>query len=215
MPAFFFVRIPPAGDRVSRGAPWQQRDPCRPPAPSLPRTGRRVRGSAGARDGPRTARVAVEAEAGSDPRVFSCPDPARRRPGFRGTAMAAAQPMPPPSRIETEVRRARALVEKRQFTEALSLAQALHAEVPENRDVLYLVAVSQRYLGRIADALRTLARFAAVHPDYGRLFQEIGHCYRTVGEADAAIEAYQQAVARNHPLSASWRALRDPDPAPR
>jgi tetratricopeptide (TPR) repeat protein len=123
--------------------------------------------------------------------------------------MAAAQPMPPPSRIEAEVRRARALAEKGQFAEALSLAQALLAEVPENRDVLYLVAVSQRYLGRIADALRTLARFAAVHPDYGRLYQEIGHCYRTVGEADAAIEAYQQAVARNHTLSASWSALRD------
>ncbi len=123
--------------------------------------------------------------------------------------MAAAQPMPPPSRIEAEVLRARALVEKRQFAEALSVAQALLAEVPENRDVLYLVAVSQRYLGRIADALKTLARFAVLHPDYGRLYQEIGHCYRAVGEADAAVEAYQQAVARNHTLSASWSALRD------
>ena len=123
--------------------------------------------------------------------------------------MAAAQPMPPRSRIEAGVLRARALLERRQFAEALTLAQALLAEVPENRDVLYLVAVSQRYLGRIADALRTLARFEVVHPDYGRLYQEFGHCYRAVGEADAAIAAYQQAVARNHTLSSSWSALRD------
>jgi tetratricopeptide (TPR) repeat protein len=123
--------------------------------------------------------------------------------------LAAVPPLPPPSRIEAEVLRARALVEKRQFAAALSAAQALLAVVPENRDVLYLVAVSQRYLGRIADALRTLASFAAVHPDYGRLYQEIGHCYRAVGETDAAIAAYQQAVARNHTLSASWGALRD------
>jgi len=141
--------------------------------------------------------------------AFFCPDPAEGDREFTRTAMAAAQPMPPPSRIEAEVRRARALVEKHQFAEALSVAQALLAEVPENRDVLYLVAVSQRYLGRIADALRTLARFGAAHPDFGRLYQEIGHCYRAVGEADAAIEAYQQAVARNHTLSASWTALRD------
>jgi tetratricopeptide (TPR) repeat protein len=127
--------------------------------------------------------------------------------------MVAAQPVPSPSRIEAEVLRARALAKQGQFAEALSVAQALLAEVPENRDVLYLVAVSQRYLGRIADALKTLARFEAVHPDYGRLYQEIGHCYRAVGEAHAAIEAYERAIARNHTLSASWSALRDLYPA--
>jgi tetratricopeptide (TPR) repeat protein len=123
--------------------------------------------------------------------------------------MAAAQPVPSPSRIEAEMLRARALLKQGQFAEALAAAQTLLAEVPENRDVLYLVAVSQRYLGRIADALGTLARFEALHPDYGRLYQEIGHCYRAVREFDAAIQAYEQAVARNHTLSASWSALRD------
>jgi len=135
--------------------------------------------------------------------------PTGTREGFVRPVMAAVQPTPPHSRIETEVLRARALVEQRQFAAALAAAQALLAEVPENRDVLYLVAVSQRYLGRVADALRTLARFQEIHPDYGRLYQEIGHCYRAVGETDAAIAAYQQAVARNHTLAASWSALRD------
>ena len=123
--------------------------------------------------------------------------------------MAAAQPVPSPSRIEAEMLRARALAKQGQFAEALTVAQALLAEVPENRDVLYVVAVSQRYLGRIADALKTLARFEALHPNYGRLYQEFGHCYRAAGEADAALKAYEQAVARNHTLSASWSALRD------
>ena len=123
--------------------------------------------------------------------------------------MAAARPNAPASRIEAEVRRGRALLEKRQFAEALALAQSLLAEVPENRDVLYLLAVSQRYLGRIADALKTLARFEALHPDYGRLFQERGHCYRAVGERAAAIEAYLRAVNLNHTLVGSWNALQD------
>jgi tetratricopeptide (TPR) repeat protein len=98
-------------------------------------------------------------------------------------------------------------VEKRQFVQCVDGANALLAEVPENRDVLYLLAVSQRYLGRIADALRTLERFETLHPDYGRLFQERGHCLRAVGETGAAIAAYQQAVALNQTLSASWKAL--------
>ena len=123
--------------------------------------------------------------------------------------MAAAEPNPPVSRIEAEVRRGRGLLEKRQFAEALELAQSLLIEVPENRDVLYLLAVSQRYLGRIADALITLARFEALHPDYGRLFQERGHCYRAVGERAAAIEAYLRAVNLNHTLAASWSALKE------
>ncbi len=113
------------------------------------------------------------------------------------------------SRIETEVRRLRGLVEKRRFSEALAVAAALRLEVPENRDILYLLAVSQRYLGRIADALATSAQFEALHPDYGRLFQERGHCLRTVGETKAAIAAYEHAVALNQTLAASWNALTD------
>ena len=111
------------------------------------------------------------------------------------------------SRIELEVTRLRGLAEKRQFAQCVDGANTLLAEVPENRDVLYLLAVSQRYLGRIADALRTLERFETVHPDYGRLFQERGHCLRAVGETGAAIAAYQQAVTLNSTLTASWKAL--------
>jgi tetratricopeptide (TPR) repeat protein len=119
----------------------------------------------------------------------------------------AAAPPSFASRIESEVRRTRELVQKHQFARALAAAQALLSEVPENRDVLYLLAVSQRYLGRVADALTTLERFEKVHPDYGRLFQERGHCYRAGGASAAAVAAYQQAVSRNHTLVASWQAL--------
>jgi tetratricopeptide (TPR) repeat protein len=111
--------------------------------------------------------------------------------------------------IETEVRKARQFLEQRRYGESLAIAAGLRAGVPENRDVLYLVAVNQRYLGRIADALKTLAAFEELHPGYGRLFQERGHCYRGVGESELAIRAYLQAVNLNHTLSASWTALRD------
>ena len=121
--------------------------------------------------------------------------------------MTAVTPERPVSRIEQEVTRLRGLVEKRQFAPCATAAQSLLAEVPENRDVLYLLAVSQRYLGRIADALRTLGQFELLHPDYGRLFQERGHCLRSVGQSLPAIAAYQRAVMLNPTLSSSWQAL--------
>ncbi len=96
---------------------------------------------------------------------------------------------------------------KRQFAQALALSEGLLEQVPDNRDVLYLVAVNQRYLGRLPDALKTLAHFETLHPDYGRLFQELGHCHRTLGDSDAAIAAYQHAVNLNPSLPASWKAL--------
>src|ERR1700694_2849670 len=103
------------------------------------------------------------------PAFLSVLPPSGVRRSSRGPVMVAAHPVPSRSRSEPEVLRAWALAKQGQFAEALSVAQALLAEVPENRYVLYLVAVSQRYLGRIADALKTLARFEPVHPAYGRL----------------------------------------------
>jgi len=128
---------------------------------------------------------------------------------MQGPTVAAAQSPPPVSRVETEVRRARALMEQRQFAPALALAQTLLAEVPENRDVLYLIAAGERYLGRIPEALRALERLEALHPQYARLFQERGHCYRSLGNSAAAIAAYQRAVALNEALPASWKALQE------
>jgi len=120
---------------------------------------------------------------------------------------AAIQPKPTVARVEAEVRRLQGLVRQGQHALALAGAESLLTAVPENRDVLYLIAVSQRYLGRVTDALRTLERFETLHTDFGRLYQERGHCYRAVGETAAAITAYARAVELNHALLASWQAL--------
>jgi tetratricopeptide (TPR) repeat protein len=113
----------------------------------------------------------------------------------------------PTSPVEAEVRRIRELLERSQYSAALAAAEALLVQVPENRDVLYMLAVSQRYLRRIPDALATLARFEKLHPDYSRLFQERGHCYVALRSADPAIQAFLRAVNLNPALPASWHAL--------
>jgi tetratricopeptide (TPR) repeat protein len=120
---------------------------------------------------------------------------------------AATLESPPASRIESEVLRIRALMDQREFGAALAAAQALLAEVPENRDVLYIVAVCQRYLRKVPEALSTLRRFEELHPGYPRLYQERGHCHVAQRAVEPAIAAFERAVQLNGALPASWRAL--------
>jgi tetratricopeptide (TPR) repeat protein len=112
-----------------------------------------------------------------------------------------------PPRTEAEVRRIREMLERGQFAVALAAAQALLPEAPGNRDLLYLSAVSQRYLGRIHDALATLAVLERHHPNYAWLHQERGHCHVGLRAAEAAAEAFERAVALNSSLPGSWNAL--------
>ncbi|HEY0340829.1 MAG TPA: sulfotransferase [Steroidobacteraceae bacterium] len=114
---------------------------------------------------------------------------------------------PPPSRVELEVRRIRELLKSRQPAESLQAAATLAAEVPENRDVLYLMAMSERHLGRVPEALATLERLERHHPRFSRLYQERGHCYVTLRDAPRAIEAFLLGVNLNPALPASWGML--------
>jgi tetratricopeptide (TPR) repeat protein len=120
-----------------------------------------------------------------------------------------APPAPPQiSPIEAEVIRIRRLTQASRFTEALQAAQALLRRVPENRDVLYLIAVNQRYAGQPHQALATLARLEELHPTYSRLYQERGHCHAALRDPAASLEAHLQAVSLNPALPAAWEALR-------
>jgi tetratricopeptide (TPR) repeat protein len=112
------------------------------------------------------------------------------------------------SRIETEVARIRTHLQQGQFAPALQAAEALLPEVPENRDVLYMIAVAQRNLQRIPEALATLAELEKLHPNYSRLYQERGHCYVALRQAQPAIDAFLRAVNINAALPASWNVLK-------
>lgn len=114
---------------------------------------------------------------------------------------------PTPSPVELEVRRIRELLQRRRFAEALAAADVLAVRVPENRDVLYMKAVSQRYLNDIPGALAALALLEQHHPKFSRLYQERGHCYVALRDAPRAIEAYLTGVNINPALPASWKQL--------
>ena len=114
---------------------------------------------------------------------------------------------PQQSPIELEVQRIRELAKSRRHAEALAAAEALAVQVPENRDVIYLIALNQRHLNRIPEALATLDRLEQLHPRFSRLYQERGHCYVALRNAQQAIDAFLHGVNINPALPSSWSML--------
>jgi tetratricopeptide (TPR) repeat protein len=121
---------------------------------------------------------------------------------------AAPQTAPPQlSPVELEVRRIGELQRSRRHANALHAAETLAAQVPENRDVLMLIAVSQRHLNRIPEALATLDRLGELYPQFSRLHQERGYCHVVLKDAPAAIDSFLRAVNINPALPAAWSML--------
>jgi tetratricopeptide (TPR) repeat protein len=118
-----------------------------------------------------------------------------------------SQPVPAPSTVELEVLRIRGLVREHRFAEAVSAAAPLRSRYPENRDVLYLLAIAQRQAQQIGAALDTLAEMERFHPRASLLYQERGHCHVALKDAPRAVEAYQRAVQINPALPPSWSML--------
>jgi tetratricopeptide (TPR) repeat protein len=112
-----------------------------------------------------------------------------------------------PSVVELEVRRTRELLKERRFADAVKATDALLLTVPENRDVLYLHAVAQRYLGETSAALATLAELERLHPRFSGLYQERGYCHVALRQAPQAIEALLRGVHINPALPGSWSML--------
>jgi tetratricopeptide (TPR) repeat protein len=101
----------------------------------------------------------------------------------------------------------RALLKGRRFSELLLAGQARVAQKPDEREALLFVAIAQRYLGLIADALATLETLERHHPQFSRLHEERGRCFVEMKQAPPAIEAFARAVSLNHSLPGSWSML--------
>jgi tetratricopeptide (TPR) repeat protein len=100
-----------------------------------------------------------------------------------------------------------ALMKARNFAAALTAGEALLGASPEHRDARLLVAIAQRYLGRIPDALESLTALEERYPRFSRLYEERGRCYVELRQAPQAIQAFLTAVNLNHALPGSWNML--------
>ena len=121
--------------------------------------------------------------------------------------MNATAADPAQERVEQQLQRIRQLQREGQHAAALQIAEALLLEQPEHRDARYLVARSQRYLGKIDDALATLVQLEQTHPGFSRLHEERGHCHVVMRDAPRAIDALLHAVNINPALPSSWNLL--------
>ncbi|HYB66217.1 MAG TPA: tetratricopeptide repeat protein, partial [Steroidobacteraceae bacterium] len=121
--------------------------------------------------------------------------------------MNASDPRPDATAASPDLAQLHALMRARNFAGALAAGEALLAANPAHRDARLLVAIAQRYLGRVPDALRTLATLEQQYPRFSRLFEERGRCYVVLRQAPQAIEAFLTAVNLNHALPGSWSML--------
>jgi len=124
------------------------------------------------------------------------------RPPMNATSLDPAAPS-----VNAKAQRVRGLLERGEFAQALAAAETLRKAVPGHRDTLYMIAVCQRFLKRVPEALVTLAELERLHPQFGRLFQERGYCYVAQRNAESAIQAFEHAVRLNSALPASWNTL--------
>jgi tetratricopeptide (TPR) repeat protein len=99
------------------------------------------------------------------------------------------------------------LLRQRKFAQVLTAAPAALAAAPGHRDVLLALAVAQRFLGKLPEALQTLAALQSHHPRFSRLYEERGRCFVELRRAPEAIEAFEAAIALNHALPGSWSML--------
>ena len=117
--------------------------------------------------------------------------------------------MPEASLVESELNDVKKLMQASKFAEAEQHLQAMLGESQKNSDMLYMMAVCQRYEKKYSEALGTLQRLRLLLPDHSRAYQEIGHVYREMNQIDAALNSYSQATLINPALEASFRSQID------
>ena len=113
------------------------------------------------------------------------------------------------SLVEAGLNDTKQLMQAGKFVEAENHLLRLLVNAPKQGDVLYMLAVCQRYQKKYPEALETLRKLRLLVPDHSRAYQEIGHVYRAMNQIDAALNAYSQATLINPALEASFRSQID------
>ena len=114
-----------------------------------------------------------------------------------------------PGEAERLVEAARTDLQRGQMGDAEGKCLDALRQMPDHHEALYLLAVIQRFSKRPLESLANIARLIDADPGNGRAYQERGHCLRALGRNDDALAAFQDAVAYNRGLLASWRVLAD------
>jgi tetratricopeptide (TPR) repeat protein len=110
------------------------------------------------------------------------------------------------SEVDAVLADVKPLLQAGKFSVAEKKLLTLADDAPEHDEVLYMLAVCQRYLTKHTAALDTLDRIKRISPDHSRAHQETGHVYRAMNNVGAALNSYSRATQINPALESSLRA---------
>jgi tetratricopeptide (TPR) repeat protein len=88
-----------------------------------------------------------------------------------------------------------ARIQARDFAGAAEAAQGALLDTPDNADLLHLLALAQRQLGRVDQAIGALERATAIDPLRATLHFNLGQAYGAVGKQAEAIHSLERALA--------------------
>ena len=111
------------------------------------------------------------------------------------------------TRLSVDLSDATQAVKESRFEDALNLLKVLLKENPNHIDILYLSAVSTRFLKQFDDSQKHIEHLLFNAPDMGRAYQELGHLNRDMGNEEKAVMHYRQACELNPALPSSWNYL--------
>ena len=109
--------------------------------------------------------------------------------------------------FDQRLEQSKTLLDNSRLVEAEKNTEKILEDFPDNAEALYVLAVCQRYLNRLEEALKTLKKLKKIRPGYGRAFQEEGHVSLKAGYISQAKKAFRHAVSLNNSLIASWANL--------
>ncbi len=89
--------------------------------------------------------------------------------------------------LSVDLSEATEAVKEARFEDALNLLSIVLKDHSDNVDVLYLAAVSARYLKKFDDSKKYIEHLLFNAPDMGRAYQELGHLNRAMGDEEKAV----------------------------
>lgn len=97
----------------------------------------------------------------------------------------------------------------KQFERAIQQLEQLPEDLSDELQLerLYLTAVAHRYKKNFSDSEQALQQLIRLKPDFGRAYQEQGHCCRDQGNSEQAVASYRTALQYNPALHACWSNL--------
>ncbi len=113
--------------------------------------------------------------------------------------------------MSVDYRELQQLIQTSQFESAIEQAHLLLPEHSDDTELLYLLAVAQRFAKQVSAAITTINTILSIRPTHSRAHQEAGYCYLLQGKSDTAREAFKNATITNPALLSAWLQLQKLD----